>query len=91
MLLIFIERQHEATSQVSLSDVLYFMTGSSRIPAAGFNEVPSIIFVNDNCLPVASTCDLSITFSRKYGFLTYEQFREKLDFSIENSPGYGSP
>ena len=76
---------------ISLSDILHFMTGSSRIPPAGSHEIPSILFTDDNCLPVASTCDLSLTLSRKYGLLTYEQFKDKMTFAIQNSFGYGTP
>ena len=77
---------------VSLDKVLqFFFTGSSKLPAAGFHTTPTINFTDDPCLPRASTCDLSITFPRKYGFLTFEEFKEKMDFRILNSYGFRMP
>ena len=78
-------------NDVSLDKVLQFFTGSSKLPAAGFHTTPTINFTDDTCLPRASTCDLSITFPRKYGFLTFEEFKEKMDFCILNSYGFGMP
>lgn len=76
---------------VSVSDIIHFMSGSSRLPAAGFNNTPSIHFMDDTCLPKASTCDISITFPRSYGFLSYEEFKEKMDMCICDSFGFGIP
>jgi hypothetical protein len=85
------ECDEENDVEVSLADVLKFMTGSRTIPAIGFNDIPSILFINGLGLPTASTCDLSITFSREYGKFTYKQFKEKFNFAIQNSPGFGIP
>ena len=52
---------------VLLSDILQFVSGSSKLPASGFYNTPKISFTDEECLPRASTCDLSITFSRSWG------------------------
>ena len=62
---------------VSLGDIAQFMSGSSKLPAAGFDRQPSIQFTDDVCLPKASTCDVSITFPRSFGSLQYDEFKEK--------------
>ncbi len=76
---------------VSVSDVIHFMSGSSKLPAAGFDSNPSIHFTDELCLPKASTCDISITFPRSYGLLSYEEFKEKMDMCICDSFGFGMP
>ena len=76
---------------ISIPDILNFISGASRVPAAGFDKTPSVYFTEDYCLPKASTCDLSITFSRSFGLLSSEQFKEKMDISISNCFGFGTP
>ena len=76
-------------STVKTADILQFMSGSGKIPATGFDATPTICFTHIDQLPKVSTCDLSITFSRKMGNLTYEQFSEKMTFAIQGSKGFG--
>lgn len=76
---------------VSVSDLLSFMSGASKLPAAGFDKTPSIHFMDDNGFPRASTCDLSISFPRDYGLLSCEDFKTKMDMAITNSFGFGRP
>ena len=49
---------------ISIGDIVLFMSGSSKLPAAGFNCQPVINFTNEPCLLKASTCNISITFPR---------------------------
>ena len=74
---------------VKIEEILQFMSGSSRIPATGFDGTPTIRFTDSDQLPKVSTCDLSITFSRKMGNLTYEQFNERMTLAIQGSKGFG--
>ena len=76
-------------SIVKTGEILQFMSGSSKIPATGFDAIPTICFTDIDQLPKVSTCDLSITFSRKMGNLTYEQFSERMTFAIQGSKGFG--
>ena len=73
---------------VTLQEILKFMTGSSSIPATGFENIPSICFTDDDRLPTVSTSAMSITFSRTMGLLSYEEFKTKMDFYILGSYGF---
>ncbi len=63
---------------VSLGDIAQFMSGSSKVPASGFNCQPSIKFTDVICLPKTSTCDVSITFPCSYGLLDYDTLKKRL-------------
>ena len=67
---------------VSLGDILQFVSGSTKLPAAGFNCTPKVCFTDELCLPRASTCDLSITFPRLFGSVTYKDFKEKMNVCL---------
>ena len=75
-----------------LEDILKFLSGSSKIPATGFDATPRINFVSEqgSRLPSVSTCSLTITFPRQIGLLTYESFEELMDLSILGSFGFGT-
>lgn len=75
---------------VNVGEVLKFLSGSSKIPAMGFENVPGIKFMDDERLPTVSTCAMSITFPRSMGLLAYEKFKDKMDFCILGSYGFGS-
>ena len=36
--------------------ILVFVTGTDRVPAAGFTPSPRVVFTHQSCLPSASTC-----------------------------------
>lgn len=74
---------------MSVGDVLQFFTGSTKVPATGFDGIPKIKFIAEDRLPTASTCELSITFSRKMASFTVEEFKDKMDFCILGSHGFG--
>ena len=83
---VFVDRE-----SVTLKQILQFFSGSSRVPAAGFDRTPKLFFTNaDDRLPWASTCELSITFPRAMGLLTEEDFRQKMDMCILGSYGFGA-
>lgn len=75
---------------VNVGEVLKFLTGSSRISPMGFENIPTIYFMDDEHFPVVSTCGISITFPRSMGLLQYENFKERMDYCIHNSYGFGS-
>ena len=76
---------------VSLRKILHFISGSSKIPASGFDVTPKIRFTDDDVLPFSSTCDLSIAFPRSYGLLQHADFKKRVDYCISDSFGYGAP
>ena len=59
--------------------LLKFISGSSKIPATGFENAPSVRFTDIDCLPFVSTCDISITFPRSLAVLAVEEFQNKMD------------
>lgn len=80
----------EEGSIVSLQDILKFFSASAKMPATGFDRTPKINFCEADRLPSASTCDLSIIFSRLMGLLQYDQFKTKMDDCIHGSYGFGN-
>lgn len=63
-----------------------FTTGASVPPPMGFETTPTIEF-NDGNLPTANTCATTLHLPTIYK--EYEVFKEKMDFSILNSPSFG--
>lgn len=55
-----------------IGEILHFIAGCSKLPAAGFNSIPKIEFTDRNCLPRSSTCAIGITFQWLFG--SYDQF-----------------
>ena len=51
---------------VKIEEIIQLMSGSSRIPATGFDGTPTIRFTDSDRLPKVSTCDLSITFLERW-------------------------
>ena len=75
---------------MQVGDVLQFLSGAARLPSTGFETNPKIRFCDEDCLPRVSTCDISITFSRKMGQLSYNQFKQRMDMCIRECFGFGS-
>lgn len=59
------------------------------LPAVGFDSTPKIHFCDEERLPTVSTCDLSITFPRSMGLLSYKDFKTKMNDCILGSYGFG--
>lgn len=87
----FIEYVSECADRedVTVQEIMKFMSGSSKIPATGFDTTPKIRFIDADRLPTVSTCDISITFPRGMGLLSYEAFKAKMGFCILGSHGFG--
>lgn len=64
-------------SGVSLDNILHSISGSSKLPAAGFPRVPSVHFTDANNLP------------GRFDQLSYEKFEEVMDLCILNLCGFG--
>ena len=78
-------------NDIDIGEILKFLTGSSKIPATGFDSIPKIGFTDRDYLPVVSTCDIMITFPRNMGMLDIDAFKEKIDFCILESHDFGAP
>ena len=77
----------------TLGEVLTFATGNDEIPPLGFIPMPSIRFWED-VRPKANTCDTTLylpLFPNVNGEVAYEEFKEKMDDGILNSPSFGLP
>lgn len=74
---------------VTLGGVLQFFSGANKMPSTGFECTPKICFTDEDRLPFSSTCDLRITFPRSLAYLSYEEFKKKMDFCISCSCGFG--
>lgn len=82
----------ESSSRVDVTtqEIIKFMSGSSKLPATGFENTPTVFFTDEDRLPTASTCDISITFPRTMALLEYDVFCSKMDMCILGSYGFGS-
>ena len=66
---------------VTYGDILFFCTGTERIPPHGFGKTIDVEF-HDVSLPSASTCGLSLV-------LPYTNIREKVVIAIKHGGGFG--
>ena len=76
----------DGDSKVNLNEVLVFSTGASVPPIMGFDNTPSLEFVEGQ-LPKANTC--APVLYLPLGNQEFEQFKERMDFAILNSPCFG--
>ena len=76
-------------SEISPSSVLSFVTGSPTIPPMGFDRTINIHFIDDKSktLPTASTCSLVLRLP--LALVEYQQFKQMMDFAIQNTIGFG--
>lgn len=81
--------QERCGGAVTPSQILSFVTGAPRIPPMGFSNSPTIRFNDDKnkFLPTASTCSLVLWLP--LALQEYQQFKEKFDFAVQNTIGFG--
>lgn len=75
--------------ELTLEDLLAFVTGADHPPPLGFLTSPEITFTNqpDRILPTSSTCALVLYLSLHVK--EFESFCSGLDEAIISSPGFG--
>ena len=73
-------------ARATLGDVLSFATGADVPPVLGFYNSPVIAFT-DMAFATANTCATTLRLPTVYG--SYDEFKEKMDFSTLNSPCFG--
>ena len=76
----------EDTLNVTLTDVMQFITGSKTPPQS--TGIGSLHFSEDAPFPTASTCTMSLTLPTQYEG-NYSRFREKCSYAFKNSTGFG--
>jgi hypothetical protein len=73
-------------SAITLADVLIFATGASQPPPLGFDSTPALEFTAGK-FPMANTCGVTLYIPLLYG--EYEEFKDTMEFAIQNSPSFG--
>ena len=81
--------QEQSDGDATPAQILTFVTGAARIPPMGFSKPLTIIFSDDKnqLLPTASTCSLVLRLS--LALQEYEQFKERVDYAVQNTVGFG--
>ncbi|NXY44373.1 G2E3 ligase, partial [Ceuthmochares aereus] len=77
----YLQDVQSGESLVTLEDILIFVTGSSSIPPIGFDPEPTIKFLNRR-YPVGNRLFNCLELPKS---ATYEQFKNKMDFTIRNT------
>ncbi|XP_062866110.1 G2/M phase-specific E3 ubiquitin-protein ligase-like [Trichomycterus rosablanca] len=76
----------EGQAALCVEDVLMFATGLTSLPPSGLEPLPKIEFLDDSPFPMANTCSNTL----KLPLLdSYNVFKSRMDFGIQNSPGFG--
>uniref|UniRef100_M3ZR45 HECT domain-containing protein n=1 Tax=Xiphophorus maculatus TaxID=8083 RepID=M3ZR45_XIPMA len=78
------EKGSKQKTGLSLQDILMFATGLNTLPPSSILPPPKLIFQATSRFPVSSTCPNTIKIPMSK---TYHQFKEDMDFGIQNSPG----
>jgi len=80
--------------QISLEDLLFFVTGVRAIPPLGFNPQPTVSFlhepeINDqlSAFPKANTCLCALQLPVLHS--SYANFIDNFLFAVRNSQGFG--
>ena len=71
---------------LTLSEILVFITGSSRVPPMGFSPTPKIAFTSEHCLPHSSTCANRLTIPEYLE--NYDEFKDTFILSIQGCQGF---
>lgn len=88
----FFPKDEEGPSK--LEKILSFATGATAVPPIGFNPTPSIGFLHEeeygdtavSSLPIANTC---INCLKLPLHNSYAVFKDKMDFALANTQGFG--
>nr|XP_021332031.1 G2/M phase-specific E3 ubiquitin-protein ligase-like [Danio rerio] len=76
----------EQETGVSLQNILMFATGLDSLPPSTIVPQPRLIFERSSKFSIASTCANTIKLPVSK---SYDEFKNAMDFGIQNSPGFG--
>ncbi|KAJ4937091.1 hypothetical protein JOQ06_001675 [Pogonophryne albipinna] len=84
----------EEEGPTKVQKILAFATGASVVPPIGFSPTPSVKFIHNGeddfastpLFPIASTC---VNCIRLPLHVSYEVFKDKFDFALGNTYGFG--
>ena len=77
----------DGSTDVSLKDILMFLTGTDEVPPCGFDVKPALKFTEYDRMPESITCTITLTLSLVH--TNYEVFKAKMDFATPNGYGFG--
>ena len=82
----------QSEMRLTLAAVLQFITGSSSIPAIGFDDRPSITFLHDDSgrKLSANTCSNTLHLPVNSTLLSYDKFKVEFTSCMAESPGFGN-
>ena len=82
----------QSEMRLTLAAVLQFITGSSSIPAIGFDDWPSITFLHDDSGRKLSTntCSNTLHLPVNSTPLSYDKFKVEYTSCMTESPGFGN-
>ncbi|XP_019857667.1 PREDICTED: G2/M phase-specific E3 ubiquitin-protein ligase-like [Amphimedon queenslandica] len=84
----FLDECEEGSIDVTLDDVLIFLTGSDREPPLGFSRTPEVTFLHDasRTMALASTCTLELKLPTCHN--EYSSFCSSMKWSFKGHGGF---
>ncbi|XP_067267092.1 G2/M phase-specific E3 ubiquitin-protein ligase-like [Chanodichthys erythropterus] len=88
----YLEDVEEEGGPAKLGKILAFATGADAIPPIGFSPQPSVEFLHQDApstarlLPMANTC---INCMKLPLHVSYQAFKESMEFALGNTQGFG--
>ncbi|XP_034721445.1 G2/M phase-specific E3 ubiquitin-protein ligase-like isoform X1 [Etheostoma cragini] len=89
----YLQDAEEEEGPSKLEKILAFTTGASVVPPIGFSPTPSVQFIHKgddgfstSMFPLANTCVNCIKLPLH---VSYQLFKEKFDFALGNTYGFG--
>ncbi|KAJ4934037.1 hypothetical protein JOQ06_006844 [Pogonophryne albipinna] len=90
----YLQDAEEEEGPTKVQKILAFATGASVVPPIGFSATPSVEFIHNGeddfastpLFPIANTC---VNCIRLPLHVSYEVFKDKSDFALGNTYGFG--
>ncbi|XP_053281200.1 G2/M phase-specific E3 ubiquitin-protein ligase [Pleuronectes platessa] len=90
----YLHDAEEEEGPSKLQKILSFATGASVVPPIGFSPTPSVQFIQKedddfSCTPMFPLANTCINCIKLPLHVSYQEFKEKFDFALGNSYGFG--
>ncbi|XP_060941362.1 G2/M phase-specific E3 ubiquitin-protein ligase-like [Limanda limanda] len=90
----YLQDAEEGEGPSKLQKILSFATGASVLPPIGFSPTPSVQFIQKedddfSCTPMFPLANTCVNCIKLPLHVSYQQFKEKFDFALGNSYGFG--
>lgn len=85
-------KKKEKEEFITLQTVLFFVTGTDRVPPTGFSPELTLTFLHEekDTLATASTCACELRLPTAYANRNYTDFEERMVLSLKGSRGFGT-